>query len=70
MEAVQSRMVQSNSETLHILTNSDPIDAPHFILDVKRYHIPAGRAYNINKNESPDTSEDEALQMEVKVIID
>lgn len=60
------RVFWSNSEMLRIQTKSVPIESPNSISYVKRYHVAVSRAYNIIKNEAPDTDSKQPLQISEK----
>lgn len=65
-----TRVFQSNSSMLLIMTESVPNESPNSMSFVEHYHVPVRRAYNIIKHETPDTSEEEAHQMAVKSVND
>lgn len=50
----------------HIWTKEVSIESANSMFVVERYHQPIRKAFSIIRNEAPDTSDTDALQMEVK----
>lgn len=63
-------VLQANTDMFHITTKSIPVESAHSISIVERYHQPLIRAFNIIRNESPDTAKQDILQMALKAVND
>lgn len=64
------RVFQSNSDMLHMFTNSIPVKSAHLMPIVERYHKPLCRPFSIVVKEAPDLDMDDALKMTVNAIND
>ena len=56
-----AKAFKANADQLHIRTKAVPIEAPHSMSIVERYHAPIRRAYNIIKAEAPNLNRYVAL---------
>ena len=58
------------AQSMTITTKEVPVEAHHSIGKIERYHVPLKRAYEIIRQEMPDTTADIILQAAIKAVND
>lgn len=65
-----SKEFQANAHLFDIKTKPIPVECPHSMTVVERYHAPIRRAYKIIRKEAPNLEKESALQTAVKSVND